>query len=250
MIQPVVSALHARRPGITEDLLAPAYDEQGRNPYGWLAELLPAGPVLDLGCGSAALADHVECYLGVDSSTAELAAAAVRRPSAATVLGDALTVDLGGRTFDAVALSMALMLLPLELLLGRARGWLAPGAALAATVPIRSSHLAGTAYNRLLTTLGWQGEPFPEPLDRLAERAAGQGFAVVSDELRSFAVPIVRLPDRELLLRSFYLPDRGADSLPAPGNCSWPRWLPESRRSATPSGGLACACPEPAAGEP
>lgn len=215
-VNPVVAALHERVPGITEVLLATAYDDQGRNPFGWLAEALPAtGAVLDLCCGSAALAEHIGAgrYLGVDSSAAELAVAAARRPPAVTIHADARAVDLGGRTFAAVALSMALMLLPLEALLGRARQWLAPAGVLTATVPLRDPELAGTPYHRLLATLGWRGGPFPEPLHHVARRSREQGFAVHSDEVRFFAVPIARPADRELLLRSFYLPDGGADLL-------------------------------------
>lgn len=214
MTEPAVTVLHAGRPGITEDLLRPAQFEGGGNVYEWLAELLPgAGPVLDLCCGSAPLADHVQRYVGVDSSAAELAVAARRRPDAATIHGDARAVDLGDRRFAAVGLSMALMLLPLEVVLARARRWLGPGGVVAATVPLRSDALAGTAYNGLLAALGWQGDPFREPLDDVAARARAGRFAVVSDELRFFRVPITEPPDRERLLHSFYLPDRGVDSL-------------------------------------
>lgn len=232
MRTPGVSALHAHDPGITEDLLTPSADDRGRNVYRWLAELLPAaGDVIDLCCGSAPLADHVgaERYLGVDASETELATAATRRPWARTVHADAATVDFAPGTFEAgtfeagrfeagtfeagrfeaVALSMALMLLPLEPLLDRAGRGLGPGGALVATVPLRRRELAGTPYNGLLSALGWRGEPFPEPLDALGRRARQHGFAVVSDEVRFFAVPIGTEPDRELLLRSFYLTGRG-----------------------------------------
>lgn len=217
MTRPAVSALHARRPGITEDLLGPARDERGRNPYAWLAELLPpTGPVLDLCCGSAALAQHIGAgrYRGIDSSVEELAVAAARRPAAVTSRADALTAEIGG-PFVAVTLSMALMLLPLQAVLHRARSWLVPGGVLAATVPMREPTLADTAYNRLLATLGWCGEPFPEPLGALAGRAAASGFALHSDEMRCFAVPIATPANRELLLRSFYLPDQRADQVTA-----------------------------------
>jgi SAM-dependent methyltransferase len=215
--RPAVSALHARRPGITEDLLGPARDERGRNPYAWLAELLPpTGPVLDLCCGSAALAQHIGAgrNRGIDTSVEELAVAAARRPAAVTSRADALTAEIGG-PFVAVTLSMALMLLPLQAVLHRARSWLVPGGVLAATVPMREPTLADTAYNRLLATLGWCGEPFPEPLGALAGRAAASGFALHSDEMRCFAVPIATPANRELLLRSFYLPDQRADQVTA-----------------------------------
>ncbi len=205
---PVVD-LHARVPGITEDLLAGALAEDGADdPYRWLCSALPpAGVVLDLCCGSARLADVVGAhrYLGVDRSEPELAVAAARRPRARTRLGDALTAEPDG-PIAAVALSMGLMLLPLPVVLHRAARWLGPGGVLAATVPLRDPTLTGTPYHRLLVALGWTGEPFPEPLDDLDRRCADAGFAVSSDELRWFAVPIVSADDRALLLRSFYLP--------------------------------------------
>lgn len=204
---PDVRGLHARVPGVTEDLLRVAQDTAGRDPYRWLAELIPsAGPVLDLCCGSAALADCLDParYLGVDSSPDELAVAAARRPHVRTRLGEAL--DPPGDAAATITVSMGLMLLPLEGLLARVRGTLPAGGVLAGTVPLRSPALDGTPYNRLLATLGWRGEPFPEPLHDLAGRAASCGFELSSDELSHFAVPVERPAQRELLLRSFYLP--------------------------------------------
>ena len=204
---PDVRGLHARVPGITEDLLSVALDAAGRDPYSWLAELIPAaGPVLDLCCGSAALADHLAParYLGVDSSPDELAVAATRRPHVRTRLGAAL--DPSADAAATITVSMGLMLLPLEGLLAKVRGNLAAGGVLVGTVPLRSPALDGTPYNRLLAALGWRGEPFPEPLHDLAGRAASCGFELSSDELSHFAVPIGRPAQRELLLRSFYLP--------------------------------------------
>lgn len=213
MTRASIDALHDRVPGITEDLLATAVGSEGASPYSWLAELLPSGQVLDLCCGSAPMAEHVGRgqYLGVDSSVSELAVAAARRPWATTVRADVHGVDLAGRTFAAATLSMALMLLPLEALLGRAREWLSPSGVLAATVPLRDPELDGSAYDGLLSAMGWRGEPFPEPLQGVASRAAEAGFTVESDELRLFAVPIATTADRELLLRSFYLPDRSSN---------------------------------------
>lgn len=203
-----VADLHARVPGITEDLLAGALTEDGVDPYSWLCSALPpTGLVVDLCCGSAPIADLVgeHRYLGVDRSEPELAIAAARRPWARTRLGDALTVEPGG-PIAAVAVSMGLMLLPLSLVLERAARWLPPGGIVAATVPLRDPASAGTPYHRLLVALGWTGEPFPEPLDALDRRCAEVGFAVRSDQRCCFAVPIATAADHELLLNSFYLP--------------------------------------------
>ena len=68
----------------------------GLQPYAWLAEGLPTtGPVWDVCCGSAPVADvvGVDRYCGVDLSEAELAQAALRRPGARVRHGDAMTVD-------------------------------------------------------------------------------------------------------------------------------------------------------------
>lgn len=199
-----VAGLHAVSAGITEDLLAPARSADGRSPLQWLLEPLAAGArVLDLCCGSAPVADGVTAYTGVDSSAAELAEARRRRPGVDVRLGDALdaatTSDLVD--VDAVVVSMALMLLPLEAVLARAAGVLATDGVLTAVVPMRGREVAGTAYGAVLDALGEGDRGYPEPLDRVPERATG--WAVVDDSRTTFR----REPEPDLVLSSFYAPD-------------------------------------------
>lgn len=205
----LVAGLHERRPAITEDLLLGARDGRGRTPYQWLTEVLPAsGPVLDLACGSAPLADLVGAarYLGIDRSDAELREGRRRRPEAPTLAGDVLTTPIGGGPFAAVSVSMALMLLPLEAVLARVAAWLVPGGGLVAIVPSRDPTLAGTAYGRLLAALQLADQPFPEPLAAasLDARCTAAGFLLGADEVTAFNVPIAEPAERERLLASFY----------------------------------------------
>lgn len=199
-----ISALHAHRAGITEDLLAPARSADGVNPYEWLTQPLPVAPrVLDLCCGSAPLADAIAGYTGVDSSAGELGEARRRRPGADLRLADALdasaTADLSD--LDAVTVSMALMLVPLEALLARVARVLGSGGLLTAIVPMRGGPVVGTPYGEVLAVLGELDRPYPEPLDDVAGRCAG--FELLDDARESF----VRMPDVELVLSSFYAPD-------------------------------------------
>src|SRR5260370_22430885 len=73
-----IAAYHNARPGITERL----FQRTGTSPYAWLAEplRLVRGAVVDLACGSAptrTLLPDAD-WVGIDSSSGELAAAAQR----------------------------------------------------------------------------------------------------------------------------------------------------------------------------
>lgn len=206
---------HATAAGITEDLLAIARDYRGRNPYQWLAEAIPPkGRVLDVGCGSAPMADlvGVDRYLGVDRSVAELAAGRGRRPAAVTVLGDALQPPVAG-SFAAVVASMALMLIDLDAFLAQVGPLLVAGGGLAAIVPTRDVPV-GQPYRTLLDLLGITGRPFPEPLPAatLASRLATAGFALAADDTQWFDRPAASAADIDLIVASFYAdqPDRAA----------------------------------------
>ena len=183
-----VDAFHAEHAGITEDLLLPARSGD-LDPYGWLLEPLPAdASVLDLACGSAPVADRVGRYLGVDRSPAELAEARRRRPGVDVRLGDALDPALYETSYDAVVVSMALMLLDLDRLLSLA---LSAAPLLVAIVPLRGDAVRGTRYGDVLDALGILDSPFPT--------------ALPDGEDRSF----VRPADPDLVLSSFYAPDAG-----------------------------------------
>lgn len=183
-----VTSLHAEHPGITEDLLAPARAE-GIDPYTWLLDPLPAGArVLDLACGSAAVVDRVAGYCGVDQSPTELAEARRRRPGVDVHQGDALDEAWFAQPYDAVVVSMALMLLDVDRLVPLA---LSAAPLLVAIVPRRGDAVRGTAYGEVLAALGILDEPFPTDLEHRPD-------AEVSD--RVFRRP----PDPDLVLASFY----------------------------------------------
>lgn len=183
-----VEAFHAAHAGITEDLLAPARSGD-LDPFSWLME--PVGPgarVLDLACGSAVIADHAGSYLGVDASAAELAEARRRRPGVDVRLGDALDPQWCASSYDAVVVSMALMLLDAERLLGLA---LTAAPLVVAMVPRRGDAVRGTAYGEVLAALDVLDQPFPTDVDALPG-------AQVSDRV------FLRPPDPDLVLASFY----------------------------------------------
>lgn len=207
---------HAAHPAITEDLLLPMRGRGGLQPYAWLAEGLPAtGPVWDVCCGSAPLADVVglDRYAGVDLSEAELAQAAVRRPGARVTRGDAMTVDPPTPP-AAITVAMALMLLPLEAFLARAASLLPPGAPLQAVVPSREN-AGSTGYGTLLELLGQTGQGYRQALapSVVSAALAAAGFALVDDEVAVFCRPVPPA-DVDLVASSFYV--RHDDGGPGP----------------------------------
>ena len=180
-----VDRFHEQHAGITEDLLLPARSGD-LDPYAWLLEPLPAGAsVLDVACGSAPVADRVGRYVGVDASPAELAEARRRRPGVDVRLGDALDPALYEQAYDAVVVSMALMLLDVDRLVPLA---LSAAPLLVAIVPVRGDAVRGSRYGDVLAALGILDVPFPTTLP-------------AGDE-RSFLRP----PDPDLVLSSFYAP--------------------------------------------
>lgn len=190
-----VTDFHERWPGISEDLLLPARSG-GIDPYDWLLESLPPSPsVLDLACGSAPVADRVGSYLGVDQSPAELEEAGRRRPGVDVRVGDALDPAWFEESYDAVVVSMALMLLDLDRLVALA---LQSAPLLVAIVPRRGDAVRGTPYGDILAALGVLDEPFPTPLDDVPG-------AEVAD--RCFLRPA----DPDLVLASFYALEASAE---------------------------------------
>ncbi len=237
-----LEAYHAAHPAVTEDLLLPMRGPRGLQPYAWLAEGLPAtGPVLDVCCGSAPVADVVghDRYTGVDLSRAELAQAALRRPGARVVRGDAMTsaltarppADSGAGTLDrgagrpaAVTVAMALMLLPLEAFLRRAAALLPDGGRLHAMVPTRED-AAGTGYGTLLRLLGEDGHGYRQPLPPavVAQELDRAGFTLEDDEVAVFDRHVPP-EDVDLVVGSFYVRDGGPGPEPARG------WLTDRSR--------------------
>lgn len=213
-----VAALHEGWPGLTEDLLTPARlpGPGGANPYEWLAAALPStGLIVDVGCGSAPLAEVVGRgrYLGVDAHPRELAAALQRRPTLAGRLIRGQGLDPVRGPVAGVALSMVAMLLDLDRLLEQAAELTTPGDVLVATVPLRDrAVVGGTPYGRLLHAYGLLDQPFPESIDReaLPRRISGFGWSMGSDVVREFVRPLTGPADRRLLLAQFYAADTPA----------------------------------------
>lgn len=63
---PYLEAFHTERAGITEEILARCHHD-GIDPYDGAAQPLAGGPgpVLDLACGSAPMADRLPAWVGV-----------------------------------------------------------------------------------------------------------------------------------------------------------------------------------------
>jgi len=208
---------HDALPGITEDVLAGARDEEDRSPYDWLAEAVPVGAhlVVDLACGSGPLAGVLghDRVVGVDRSAGELARAAAS--GGCWLRADALALPIRGGSADAVVTSMALMLLrPLGAVLGEVGRVLRPGGVLVATMPIRArtpGPAEAPAFAEILNALGQAGADYPEPLGRaVADRFAASGLTLHGDETATFARTVQHPADAERVVRSFYAPGAGA----------------------------------------
>ncbi|CAN5243464.1 class I SAM-dependent methyltransferase [soil metagenome] len=213
-----VGALHAGEPGITEALLRRAHDsDSGQTPYTWLAAAVPlTGRVVDLGCGSAPIAELLAkevTYIGIDRSAAELAVA--RDRSLLLVQADARDLPLTGGV-DAVISSMALMLVdPIQPVLRAVAAVLRPGGTLIATLPALTSHDADDAalHTAVLAVLGRAGIGYPTTLADAAGELAAAGLHLVADDTINFAVPVANDVDAHLLARSYYAVDRSPAAL-------------------------------------
>jgi SAM-dependent methyltransferase len=206
-----LAAFHAERPGVTEDVLADASADDGRNPYGWLAQALPRdGVVVDVACGSGPLASRTSRWIGLDRSLAELGRATPIAPGRA-VLADAACAPMRAGSADAVVCSMALMLLddPGAAVAEMAR-LLRAGGRFAALVPATAplTPRDRMRYVRLLAALRLRRLPFRHP-DVLADPRpllAPAGLTVVSGDRRRFAYPLAEPGHARLWVRSLYLP--------------------------------------------
>ncbi|TQF02795.1 methyltransferase domain-containing protein [Kitasatospora acidiphila] len=207
-----LDVFHQAHPGITEAVLRRAHAD-GTTPYQWLAETVPAGGVLlDLACGSApmcAVLPPAVRYLGVDRSSAELAAA--RTADVGPLLrADATALPLASGSIDTVVCSMALMLLtPLPRALREIRRVLRRGGLLVATVPATGPLRAGDyalAAALLLAIRRTLRYPNDRAMRHLPAALARAGLELRSDERRCFTLPLTRPDDGSLLLDSLYLP--------------------------------------------
>jgi SAM-dependent methyltransferase len=203
---------HGDRPGITEAVLRRARDDDGTDPYAWLAAVLPGhGTVVDLGCGSGPL--HAQAagrrWIGVDASAAELAAA---RAAGAwpLLLADAGAIPMRDAGADSMACSMSLMVAgPLDRVLAEIARVLAPGGTLVATIPaggpLRAADRAVLAG--LVAALG-AAPAFPagRSMPRIPSMLAGFGLPLLADERQRFAYPLRGPTDADRFLDSLYLP--------------------------------------------
>jgi SAM-dependent methyltransferase len=242
-----IASFHQQHPGVTEQALEHARDRGLGTGYDWLAEAIPNGAtsVLDLACGSAPLFPRLlpAAYLGIDNSPAELdlARAAGRGP---VQLGDVTHLPLADASMDAVVMSMAFMLVPMDEVLAEVVRVLRPGGTFAALVPatgpLRVSDVAPLVM--LSLPLGGPGR-MPQQLHRgrLARRVAATGLRPGSLQRRRFPFPVRDRSDAELAVRSLYTPgvspaarERAVDWLARLGPRELP--VPLMRFTATKSG--------------
>lgn len=207
---PYLASFHRRAAGITEDLLGPAVDRDGRSPYEWLLDVRPAdGLAIDVGCGSAPTSGHAP-WVGVDRSEAELRRAA-GRGCTTLALGDAGHLPFVDGAAATVVASMSLMVVADPgAALAEARRVLRPGGSLLVMVPAAAPMTVRdrARMGSVMALVGRAGFPFPhrEVLHHTAGQIVDAGFEVRSDECRRFAVPLRSAEDGERFVRSLYLP--------------------------------------------
>ena len=206
-----VEQFHVDRAGITEAVLARCTDQTGSTPYEWVTHGLPAGRVVDVGCGSAPTAPLVGSqWVGVDRSRGELAAAG-RRQRGPLITGSATAIPVRDGAADAVLAVMALMVIddPASAV-GELARVIRPGGMLRVLVPTdRPLSVADRArYGLLLAILGRTSLPFPSPGAATDPTGviAPAGFEITGDERRRFCFPVADRSDAARFLDSLYLP--------------------------------------------
>lgn len=209
-----VERFHSRRPGVTEALLARSVDDEDRTAYDWVSEDLPAGLVVDMGCGSGPTQPMVRRWVGVDRSRAELDVAR-RHGRGPLVAASASALPLRDRVADAAVAAMSLMVIddPAAAVAELARVLRSHGTLQVLLPADRPLTVADRArYGLLLAVLGRRSLPFPRP-DVAADPGpllAAAGLEVVSDERRRFRFAVTGRDDADLFIDSLYLPNVGA----------------------------------------
>lgn len=212
---------HARRPGITEDVLAGSRSG-AMTPYQWLVDGIgPTVCVLDLGCGSGpARPASATRWVGVDRSERELqrAAEAGRGP---LVLGDATRLPAADVGTDVVTSSMALMLVqPLGAALEEVHRILRPGGELRLLLPTPTPRPITMRDAATYLRLFWAARsttrfPSTELRSAATEVLGAHDLDVTSDEHRRFELPIQTAAEAERFVGSWYLPTTSAERLAA-----------------------------------
>lgn len=209
---PYLEAFHTERAGITEQILAQC-DHDGIDPYDWAAQPLAGqpGPVLDVACGNAPMADRVPTWAGTDTSDAELAAARARRRGP-LVRASATRLPIATGRVPAAVCSMSMQILtPVTEAFAELGRVLRPGAVavllLPADRPMPWRH--AITYLRLQgalrTRIRYPNDHALAP-ERLSPALAAVGLAVRSDERLPFSLRLGSEDDVDALLRSLYLP--------------------------------------------
>lgn len=209
---------HADNPGITETVLERADHPILGTPHRWLASAVPpdAATVVDVACGSAPIQSLISApdlrYLGVDLSDAELRRA-IQAGRGPVVRADAVHLPVAPESVDALVVSMALMLLPLDEALTEFARVLRTDSTLAVMVPsvwpVQLRDLPGVAALSA-TLLGPGSMPQQLGVRSLASAMQAAGFHDVQAQRVRFELRIREPQDAQLAVNSLYTPGRSA----------------------------------------
>lgn len=204
---------HQQRPGITDDILA-ASTSDGINAYQWLLEPFPdRARLLDIACGNAPLhrlTAPAGWWVGIDRSEAELARAATQG-AGPLVRAEASSLPFASHSVEAVACSMALMLVqPIDAALKEMHRVIRPGGLAAMTIPGTWPLTAADLwrYSRLMAVLRLTHLAYPNdrPLRRAGHLLRRHGFDVADDRRRRFIYTPSSAEAARMFVRSLYLP--------------------------------------------
>jgi SAM-dependent methyltransferase len=215
-----VSTYHAGHAGITETAFEHARDVVLGTPHDWLAAAVPgpAGDVLDVACGSAAMHGRLtfDSYLGVDLSGSELDLAR-SRGRGPLVVADARRLPISTSTVDTVVCSMGLMLVqPVKAAVDEMARVLRPTGRIALLLPARRP--LGRRDIRpvltLATALRGPGE-MPQRLGprRICGILESAGFIPELVQRHRFAFRLNGMADVRLAVSSLYTPGRSPERL-------------------------------------
>ena len=162
---------------------------------------------------------HPGPWVGVDISASELERARARCPGrpAPVVLADGVALPFAAGSFDAVACSMALMLIqPLDVALPEIARVLRPGGRLVALLPSSGPLHARDVlrYGQLLMALRCRlAYPNDRALADAAPLLAGAGLSPLTDERRRFECHVTDAYTAALCVNSLYLPGGSPERL-------------------------------------